>query len=80
MIWKIFSNSLSLSLSFLTLSSSFVKGCGEALVPQYIPIMKKRMNMPFTQAQKDWQQIRRGRYVEFNLVCDNYVVLRETDS
>lgn len=46
----------------------FVEGCGLALVDQYVPIVKKRMNTEYTQAQKDWQQLRRGRYVEFNLV------------
>lgn len=48
----------------------FVKDCGEKLIPQYIPIVKKRKDLPFTDAQKQWQQLRRGRYVEFNLVID----------
>lgn len=48
----------------------FVSDCGNALVNQYVPIVKKRMNMPFTEAQKEWQQLRRGRYVEFNLIHD----------
>jgi coproporphyrinogen III oxidase len=28
------------------------------------------MNLPYSDEQKEWQQIRRGRYVEFNLVYD----------
>ncbi|KAI8903280.1 Coproporphyrinogen III oxidase [Gorgonomyces haynaldii] len=48
----------------------FVQDCGDAIVKQYIPILKKRIDMPFTEKQKEWQQIRRGRYVEFNLVHD----------
>nr|CAG8529834.1 3752_t:CDS:2 [Entrophospora candida] len=48
----------------------FVKQCGDALLPSYIPIVKRRMNMKFTKEQKRWQQIRRGRYVEFNLLWD----------
>lgn len=49
---------------------NFVKDCGESMAKQYIPIVRKRMLMPFTPAQKQWQQLRRGRYVEFNLVHD----------
>merc|ERR1712039_1116057 len=36
----------------------------------YIPIIEKHKDDEFTQQQKDWQQMRRGRYVEFNLVYD----------
>jgi coproporphyrinogen III oxidase len=36
----------------------------------YVPIVEKRKDLPFTNAQRDWQEIRRGRYVEFNLVHD----------
>jgi coproporphyrinogen III oxidase len=46
----------------------FVSDCGNVLVNQYVPIVKKRINMPYTKEQKEWQQLRRGRYVEFNLV------------
>lgn len=49
---------------------NFVKDCAEAVVPCYIPIVRRRKNVPFTEAQRDWQLLRRGRYVEFNLVYD----------
>jgi coproporphyrinogen III oxidase len=49
---------------------AFVKDCGNAFLKQYLPIMEKRKDMPFTPAMKQWQQLRRGRYVEFNLVHD----------
>ena len=42
----------------------------ESFLPSYLPILKRRMDMPYTPAQKRWQQLRRGRYVEFNLVYD----------
>ncbi|KAI9350467.1 Coproporphyrinogen III oxidase [Zopfochytrium polystomum] len=48
----------------------FVEDCGRSFVKQYVPIMKARKDMPYTQAMRDWQQLRRGRYVEFNLVYD----------
>jgi coproporphyrinogen III oxidase len=49
---------------------AFVKDCLESFLPSYIPIIERRKDMAFTPAEKEWQQIRRGRYVEFNLVHD----------
>jgi coproporphyrinogen III oxidase len=48
----------------------FVTEIGNSFLDSYIPIVEKRKNLPFTEAQKTWQEIRRGRYVEFNLVHD----------
>ena len=47
-----------------------VESCFDAFIPAYIPIVAKRKDTPYTKEQKEWQQIRRGRYVEFNLVLD----------
>jgi coproporphyrinogen III oxidase len=48
----------------------FSKSCGDAFLPAYLPIVEKRKNSSFTAEQKHWQEIRRGRYVEFNLIHD----------
>jgi coproporphyrinogen III oxidase len=48
----------------------FVKSGLESFLPSYLPILKRRMDMPYLPGHKLWQQIRRGRYVEFNLVND----------
>jgi len=49
---------------------NFGKACGNAFIDAYIPIVKKRKDTVFTEENKHWQEIRRGRYVEFNLVHD----------
>ena len=49
---------------------NFGKQCGNAFMEAYIPIVEKRKNIEYTAANKHWQEIRRGRYVEFNLVHD----------
>lgn len=49
---------------------NFGNACGEAFSLAYIPIVEKRKDMPYSAEQKHWQEIRRGRYVEFNLVHD----------
>ena len=48
----------------------FVREIANAFVPIYIQIANKNKTLPFTKKQTDWQRIRRGRYVEFNLVYD----------
>ena len=49
---------------------SFVQDCGEAFLPAYAPIAKKRQDTPWGERERDFQLYRRGRYVEFNLVYD----------
>jgi len=43
---------------------------GATFLPAYLPVVKANVDAPFTDAQRDWQLHRRGRYVEFNLVWD----------
>jgi coproporphyrinogen III oxidase len=49
---------------------AFIQSCLGAFLPTYLPIVKKRKDMPYSDREKQWQQLRRGRYVEFNLVHD----------
>lgn len=49
---------------------NFISEVGDSFLNAYVPIVSKRKELPYTQAQRDWQEIRRGRYVEFNLVHD----------
>lgn len=48
----------------------FVTEVGNSFLSCYIPIVIKRKDLDYTKEQRDWQEIRRGRYVEFNLVHD----------
>jgi coproporphyrinogen III oxidase len=49
---------------------NFGKGCGDAFIQSYIPIVHRRKDTAFSEQNKHWQEIRRGRYVEFNLIHD----------
>ena len=49
---------------------SFVQGVGNAFAPIYTHFMLKNSKLPYTEDHKAWQALRRGRYVEFNLVLD----------
>jgi coproporphyrinogen III oxidase len=49
---------------------NFVTEVGDSFLEAYVPIVNKRKDLEYTSEQRDWQEIRRGRYVEFNLVHD----------
>lgn len=48
----------------------FVTTVGNNFLNAYIPIVQKRKDYRYTPKQRMWQEIRRGRYVEFNLIHD----------
>lgn len=48
----------------------FVKEIGDSFLPVYTELIRRNRNEKFSEAEKNWQLLRRGRYVEFNLVYD----------
>ncbi|MGB3465732.1 MAG: oxygen-dependent coproporphyrinogen oxidase [Cyclobacteriaceae bacterium] len=48
----------------------FVKQIGESFIPAYAELVDRHKDDPYTEDHKAWQSLRRGRYVEFNLVWD----------
>lgn len=48
----------------------FICDAARSFLPAYVPLVMARKDLPYTSKEKEWQQIRRGRYVEFNLVHD----------
>ena len=49
---------------------AFVKEIGETFIPAYKDAVTELRNQAWSEADKKWQKVRRGRYVEFNLVHD----------
>ncbi|HTF04242.1 MAG TPA: oxygen-dependent coproporphyrinogen oxidase [Bacteroidia bacterium] len=48
----------------------FVMDVGQTFAPTYTELIRRNRETPFGPKEKEWQLIRRGRYVEFNLVYD----------
>ncbi|GIL45564.1 hypothetical protein Vafri_2760 [Volvox africanus] len=49
---------------------AFVREVGDSILPSWLPIVEHHRGEPFTDAQRQWQLLRRGRYIEFNLLYD----------
>jgi len=54
-------------------SVKFVTGVVNTWMPSWLPIVSKRRDAEYTEQQRQWQLLRRGRYVEFNLLNDRGV-------
>ena len=52
----------------------FSTSCANTVCDAYLPIVEKRKDAEYTEEQKKWQQLRRARYVEYNLVYDRGTV------
>ncbi|ALC38480.1 Coprox [Drosophila busckii] len=48
----------------------FVTSCARAVIPSYMPLVQKNKNIEYGTNERQWQLLRRGRYVEFNLIYD----------
>jgi coproporphyrinogen III oxidase len=51
-------------------SFAMTRAVGDAFLAAYLPIVKRRRDLPYGGRERDFQEVRRGRYVEFNLVYD----------
>jgi coproporphyrinogen III oxidase len=49
---------------------ALMQSVGDGFVEAYLPIVRRRMDTPCGERERDFQRYRRGRYVEFNLVWD----------
>jgi coproporphyrinogen III oxidase len=49
---------------------NLTQSVGDHFLEAYVPILERRLNMPYGERERDFQAYRRGRYVEFNLVWD----------
>ncbi len=49
---------------------AFVRDCGDRFLDAYLPIVRRREALPYGETERRFQEYRRGRYVEFNLIYD----------
>lgn len=72
-IGGVFYDKLTPEKTGLSYDEIFAFSCdlGRAFAPLYTELVNRHRDKTYTAAEKDWQLLRRGRYVEFNLVYDS---------
>lgn len=53
---------------------AFIRDGGLRFLDAYLPVARRHLHTPYTPEQRRWQELRRGRYVEFNLIYDRGTV------
>jgi coproporphyrinogen III oxidase len=53
---------------------AFVRDAADTFLASYVPIVERRKDMPYADRERQFQEYRRGRYVEFNLLYDRGTV------
>ncbi|KAI5082927.1 hypothetical protein GOP47_0002670 [Adiantum capillus-veneris] len=51
----------------------FIRKLAEGFLPSYLPTVKRKRDVPYGDKERQWQLLRRGRYLEFNLLYDRGV-------
>lgn len=49
---------------------AFVRDAADSFLESYVPIVRRRKDVPYSDEQRFFQEFRRGRYAEFNLIYD----------
>ena len=58
----------------LDATRAFCEEVARGFLDAYLPIVLRRKDLPYGERERRWQEVRRGRYVEFNLVWDRGTV------
>jgi coproporphyrinogen III oxidase len=60
-------------LAMTSRTLAFTKGVVSTWMPSWVPIVESNKHCDYSDQEKQWQLLRRGRYLEFNLLYDRGV-------